>query len=236
MKAMILAAGRGERMRPLTDDCPKPLLQVGGRSLLEWHLIALARAGFRQVIINYAWQGAKIPAALGDGARYGLALHYSDEGDQPLETAGGIFKVLSFFEGGNFVVINGDIWTDFNFKNLPNLDAHAKAALILVPNPPQHPQGDFVLQHLLNAQGEAIANVVTEQQGSPRYTFSGIAVYNKNFFTDCKAGKFPLSPLLQAAACSGNVRGQLYQGLWHDIGTPERLKELDLRLAGGAIS
>ena len=253
MKAMILAAGRGERMRPLTDTMPKPLLPVGGRPLIEWHLVALARAGVREVVINHAWLGAQIIAALGDGARYGLAIRYSDEGDAALETGGGIFKALPSLGPGPFVVVNGDVWTDFDHRRLPELDAAALAALILVPNPPQHPRGDFALAPRATAieatagagagadAGAAVADracrhdVVAEPGAEPRYTFSGIGVYRPEFFAGCSPGKFPMLPLFRRAAAEGRLRGRLYQGQWHDIGTPERLRELDARLAGGAV-
>lgn len=242
-KAMILAAGRGERMRPLTDATPKPLLQVGGRALIEWHLQALARAGLREIVINHAWLGAQIPAALGDGARHGVALRYSDEGDAALETGGGIFKALPLLGPEPFVVVNGDVWTDFDHARLPRLDADALAALVLVPNPPQHPRGDFALRpSRAGAPAEAWAaaattpqDVVAEPGAEPRYTFSGIGVYRPEFFAGCTAGKFPMLPLFQKAAAAGRLRGQLYRGQWHDIGTPQRLRELDERLAGGAL-
>jgi MurNAc alpha-1-phosphate uridylyltransferase len=227
---MILAAGRGERMRPLTDRTPKPLLQVGGRRLIEWHLQALARAGVREVVVNHAWLGAQLPEALGDGARYGLRLHYSDEGDSALETGGGIFKALPWLGPEPFLVVNGDVWTDFDHARRPSLDAAALAALVLVPNPPQHPRGDFALRERASWR-----DVVADPDDGPRYTFSGIAVYRPEFFAGCEAGKFPLLPLFRRAAAAGRLRGQLYDGLWFDIGTPERLRELDERLAGGAV-
>lgn len=239
MKAMILAAGRGERMRPLTDHCPKPLLQVGGRSLLEWHLLALARAGVREVVINLAWQGAMIPAALGDGSRFGVRIAYSDEHEHALETAGGIIQALPLLGEAPFLVINGDIWTDFDYARPPRLDAEAQGSLILVPNPPQHPRGDFAL--LPRREGEAEADILAdpaalESAGAPqRFTFSGIAVYRSEFFAGVAAGRQPLLPLLRRAAAAGRLRGRLYQGLWSDVGTPDRLQELDERLAGGAL-
>lgn len=236
MKAMILAAGRGERMRPLTDTVPKPLLQVGGRPLIEWHLVALARAGFREVVINHAWLGDRIVAALGDGARYGVAIRYSDEGDSALETGGGIFKALPWLGPGPFAVVNGDVWTDFNHARLPVLDDAALAALVLVPNPPQHPAGDFALvPRAAEAGAGDLQDVVAEPGVAPRYTFSGIGVYRPEFFAGCSPGKFPMLPLFRAAAAAGRLRGRLYRGQWHDIGTPQRLRELDERLAGGAI-
>lgn len=230
MKAMILAAGRGERMRPLTDDRPKPLLEVGGRSLLAWHLGALARAGFRDVVINLSWQGAKIPAALGNGESFGLRLHYSDEGSVALETGGGIFRALSLLGPDPFLVVNGDVWSDFDPARAPRLDAQALAALVLVPNPPQHPHGDFGL-----ARGAETTNVIDAAEVSPRYTYSGIGVYRPEFFADCTDGRFPLLPLLQRAAAQQRLRGVLHQGAWSDVGTPQRLRELDDRLGAAAV-
>jgi MurNAc alpha-1-phosphate uridylyltransferase len=242
MRAMILAAGRGERMRPLTDAHPKPLLQVGGRALIEWHLQSLARAGFREVVINLSWLGAQIAAHLGTGQRFGLALRYSDEGPVPLETGGGIFRALPWLGPEPFVVVNGDVWTDYRYERLPQLDAAALAALVLVPNPPQHPRGDFVARARPDAAtGEAGWNIAADDAaavapaGLPRRTFSGIGVYRPEFFAGCSDGRFPLLPLLRRAAATHQLRAQLYDGEWHDIGTPERLRALDERLAGGAI-
>ncbi|MEY3464519.1 MAG: hypothetical protein RL603_117 [Pseudomonadota bacterium] len=227
---MILAAGRGERMRPLTDDLPKPLLDVGGRSLLAWHLTALARAGFRDVVINLSWQGAKIPAALGDGSAFGLRLHYSDEGPVALETGGGIFRALTLLGDAPFLVVNGDVWTDYDYARAPQLDAAALAALVLVPNPPQHPRGDFALERRLDH-----VDVVATPEVMPRHTYSGIGVYRPEFFEGCSDGRFPLLPLLLRAAEARRLRGELYQGAWSDVGTPARLRELDDRLGSAAV-
>ncbi len=236
MRAMILAAGRGERMRPLTDTRPKPLLEVGGRSLLAWHLAALARAGIHDIVINHAWLGAQIVAALGDGSRYGVRIRYSDENGSPLETAGGIIQALPLLGSEPFLVVNGDIWTDFDFARPPLLDAEATASLILVPNPPQHPRGDFGLLPRADGACDILAYPQRLQavDAAPRHTFSGIAVYRPEFFAACLPGRQPLLPLLCAAAAAGRVRGRLYRGLWSDVGTPERLHDLDERLAGGA--
>ncbi|MFM7397176.1 MAG: N-acetylmuramate alpha-1-phosphate uridylyltransferase MurU [Gammaproteobacteria bacterium] len=228
MRAMILAAGRGERMRPLTDERPKPLLEVGARSLLEWHLAALARAGIRDLVINHAWLGERIVEALGDGQRYGVRIQYSAEREGALETAGGIIQALPLLGSEPFLVVNGDIWTDFDFSRLPTLDEHALGCLILVPNPPQHPRGDFALRAREGGGFDIAAD------GSVRYTFSGLAVYRPEFFAGHAPGRRPLLPLLLEAAAAGRLRGRLCQGLWFDIGTPERLRELDERLAGGA--
>jgi MurNAc alpha-1-phosphate uridylyltransferase len=242
MKAMILAAGRGERMRPLTDARPKPLLEVGGRPLIEWHLQSLARAGFREVVINLSWLGDQIAAHLGAGERFGVAIRYSEEGPEPLETGGGIFRALRWLGPGPFVVVNGDVWTDYRHERLPRLDAAALAALVLVPNPPQHPRGDFLARpRAAVAPGEAGWDIAAETVGAdplpqaPRRTYSGIGVYRPEFFAGCSDGRFPLLPLLRRAAATGQLRAELYDGEWHDIGTPDRLRALDERLAGGAI-
>jgi MurNAc alpha-1-phosphate uridylyltransferase len=213
--AMILAAGRGERLRPLTDATPKPLLQVRGRPLIERHIVALARAGIERIVINLAWLGAQISEYLGDGARYGVAIVYSDERPQALETAGGIFRALPHLKPGPFAVVNGDVYTDFPFETLriaSNRDAH----LVLVPNPPQHPQGDFGLE-----QGLALAAAAS------RYTFSGVALYRPTFFDGCTDGVFPLKPLLVRSMAAGRCSAELYPGVWEDIGTAERLRALN---------
>lgn len=223
---MVLAAGRGERMRPLTDRTPKPLLSVGGRRLIEWHLLALARAGIREVIVNHAWLGAQIPAALGDGSRYGLALSYSDEGDAALETGGGIFKALPWLGDGPFLVVNGDVWCDLDLARLPTLAPGDTGLLVMVDNPPQHPRGDFVLDG---------GRIRDHAEGGPRLTFSGIALYRAAFFEGCVAGRFPMLPLFRRAAAAEQLAGVRHEGLWFDVGTPERLRELDERLAAGAL-
>jgi len=233
---MILAAGRGERMRPLTDRVPKPLLEVGGRSLIEWLLGALARAGFREVVVNHAWLGEQIPAALGDGRRFGLQIRYSPEGEA-LESGGGILRALPLLGPEPFLVVNGDIWTDFDFSRLPLLDEQALASLILVPNPPQHPRGDFALVPGATASLDVLADPerLAAADAPPRFTFAGIGVYRPEFFAGCADGRFPLLPLLRRAAAAQRLRGRVYQGLWFDIGTPERLRDLDERLAAGAV-
>ncbi len=222
MKAMILAAGRGERMRPLTDATPKALLKVGGKYLIEYHLLALAAAGIREVVINYAHLGEQFEPALGDGSRYGVSITYSPEGESGLETGGGIFNALPLLGEDPFMVINADIWIDYPFQNLlqhPSGQAH----LVLVPNPSQHPQGDFALQgDRVLAQGLSEAEVCL--------TFSGIGVYHPALFAQCQAGTFPLAPLLRTAMQKGQVSGEHYKGSWFDVGTPERLQQLDLFL------
>lgn len=219
MKAMVLAAGRGERLRPLTDHTPKPLLEVRGRPLIEHLLGALADAGVREVVVNLAWLGARLRAALGDGQRFGLSLRYSDEGDRALETGGGIRHALPLLGGGPFIVVNGDVWTDFRFEALCRPDALAPgdlARLVLVPNPPHHPRGDFGLEG-----GRVRAEAAT------RHTFSGIGLYRAALFDASGAGAFPLAPLLRAAAAADRVAGDLYAGVWSDIGSIERLRALE---------
>jgi MurNAc alpha-1-phosphate uridylyltransferase len=218
---MVLAAGRGERMRPLTDTTPKPLLAVAEKPLIAWHLEALARAGIQDIVINLSWLGERIRSALGDGSRYGVRIQYSDEGPVALETGGGIFNALPLLGSEPFLVVNGDTWTDFDFREL-ELDAEALARLVLVPNPPHHPRGDFGIE------GQSIVERETE-----RFTYSGIGLYRPEFFAGCTAGKFPLLPLLKRAIEAGRLRGQVHRGEWLDIGSPERLSALDARLRQG---
>ncbi|MEZ5541946.1 MAG: nucleotidyltransferase family protein [Pseudomonadota bacterium] len=215
MKAMILAAGRGERMRPLTDATPKALLRVGGQSLIEHHIRALARAGIVELVVNHAHLGAQILAALGDGSRYGVGITYSAETGGALETGGGIFKALPLLGPAPFVVVNADVWTDFDFARLPH-GLTGLAHLVLVDNPPQHPAGDF-----------ALADGRIGQHGSAMLTFSGIGVYRPALFEDCTPGAFPLAPLLRRAMDAGLVTGEHYSGQWYDIGTPQRLETLN---------
>lgn len=222
MRAMILAAGRGERMRPLTDSCPKPLLQVGGKALIEYHIEALARADCREIVINHAWLGEQLENYLGDGTRYGVRLQYSREGTA-LETAGGIIQALPLLGEAPFIVVNGDIWTDYPLAGLPTQPA-GLAHLVLVDNPPQHPEGDFVLRdHRVLAE---------DKRG--KLTFSGIAVYQPALFTGLTPGVRPLAPLLRQAMQQQQVSGEHYTGRWFDIGTPQRLTELDAMLTGQA--
>lgn len=219
MKAMLLAAGRGERMRPLTDHTPKPLLVAGGKPLIVWHLEALARAGVREVIINLSWLGAQIRAAVGDGRDFGLRVQYSEEGSPPLETGGGIFQALPLLGPEPFLVVNGDTFTDIDLSAL-RLSATADACLVLVPNPPQHPRGDFDLA------GQSILD------RDPRpLTYSGIGIFSAALFAGCTAGRFALLPLFQRACAAGRLQGQRHDGVWRDIGTPERLAALDRELA-----
>lgn len=220
MKAMILAAGRGERMRPITDHIPKPLVPVAGRPLIEYHVLALARAGFREIVINLAYRGAQIREALADGSRLGVRIEYSDEGPEPIETGGGIFKALPLLGGAPFLVVNGDIWTDYDFSKLRPLEEDAHARLVMVDNPAHHKtRGDF------GFDGDFLIESDTD-----RYTYSGIGVYSPEFFAGCQPGKFPLLPLLKRAIATRRLRGELYRGVWSDIGTPERLAALEASL------
>ena len=219
MKAMLLAAGRGERLRPITDTTPKPLVRVGGKPLIAWHLAALARAGIREVVINLSWLGEQVRAAVGDGAAWGLAVRYSEEGPVPLETGGGIFRALPQLGPGPFLVVNSDIWIELPFGELALADT-AHAHLVLVPNPPHHPHGDFGLD------GEQVVS-----RDSERFTYGGVGLYRPEFFAGCTAGRFPLLPLLNRAIAARALRGQLYRGLWSDVGTAERLAQLEERLS-----
>jgi MurNAc alpha-1-phosphate uridylyltransferase len=238
MKALIFAAGLGERMRPLTDHTPKPLLEVGGKPLIAWHLEKLARLGVREVVVNTSWLATKFPETLGDGSRWDLRLHYSYEGPSALETGGGMWHALPLLqESGDanapFLAINGDIWCDYDLARLPRApvgDAH----LVLVANPAQHPAGDFALAD----DGQVLA------EGESRLTFSGIGLYRPSLLANWRdviaeapgAGDFPprfkLAPLLRAAMARGRVSGERHPGLWTDVGTPQRLAQLNQELAG----
>lgn len=219
MKAMILAAGRGERMRPLTDHTPKPLLPVAGLAIIEHTITQLVSAGFHDLIINHAHLGERIERHLGDGSRYGASIQYSSEGQQALETAGGIINALPLLGEGAFLVVNGDIFTDFPFAELKHRPIDL-AHLVLVSNPEHHPQGDFCLDD----SGKLSANC------SQQLTFSGIGLYRPQLFANTPAGISKLGPLLRQAIADRRVTGQQYSGLWMDIGTPERLQELDFLL------
>lgn len=217
MYAMILAAGRGERLRPLTDSIPKPLLKAGPRLLIEHHLHALSAAGFSDVVINLGHLGQQIIDYLGDGSRYQLSIHYSDERNAVLETGGGIVKALPLLKSDPFLVINGDIWTDLDLSNLPER-IDSLAHLVLVKNPEHHSRGDFSLhENLVKEEGSHL----------PSWTYSGMAVFSHAFFDQCKEERFPLAPLLRKHIAQGQVTGEVYNGLWFDIGTRERLDELN---------
>jgi len=213
MIAMILAAGRGERLRPLTDRIPKSLVEVRGQSLLERHLEAVRAAGVSSVVINLGWLGERIVERVGSGARFGLDVIYSQEGDNVLETGGGIHKALPMLGPDPFLVVNADVYTDMPFPPA-KLAADELGHLVLVPTPGYRAQGDFDLE------GGLVRNSKT-----PSLTFSGVAIYRPEFFEGCKPGRFPLAPMLRAAADRGLLGGSLYQGLWADVGTPERLAE-----------
>lgn len=220
MKAMILAAGLGTRMRPLTDHTPKPLLAAGGKPLIVWHIERLRSAGITELVINHAWLGDQLEAALGDGEQFGVSIVWSREGE-PLETAGGIRRALPLLGDAPFLVVNGDIWTDMPFEQL-RLGEHELAQLMLVDNPAHNPRGDF---HL--ASDGKVRDNVERDNGSPRLTFSGVGLYRPRLFADLADGEAKLAPLLRAAMQHDAVSGQHFQGQWWDIGTPERLQQLD---------
>jgi MurNAc alpha-1-phosphate uridylyltransferase len=211
MRAMILAAGRGERLRPLTDSIPKPLIEVGGKSLIEYHIQALAQAGFREIVINQGHLGHLLPPAIGDGSRWNIAIHWSDEQPEALETGGGIHKALPQLGSSPFLVVNGDIWTDFPFAQLRAVKCDW-AHLVMIPNPPQHHRGDF-----------ALVNARIRNEGGDKLTFSGIGVYHPRLFDGCTPGKFSIVPLLRSAMDNHFVTGEIHKGRWEDIGTLERL-------------
>lgn len=236
MKALVFAAGKGERMRPLTDRTAKPLLHVGGKPLIAWHLERLAAIGVRDVVINTSWLAGQFPETLGDGAHWGLRLHYSFEGPEPLETGGGMLHALPLLrddEGGDapFLAINGDIWTDVDFARLPT-EPRGLAHLVMIANPDHNPRGDFVLDD----DGRM------HSDGAQRLTFAGIGVYRPDLLRDWHTvigdapgideapPRFKLAPLLRAAMARSEVTGELHGGAWTDVGTPGRLAELDARL------
>lgn len=232
MKAMILAAGRGERMRPLTDHTPKPLLLAGGEPLIGRHLRRLKAAGINEIVINHAWLGAKIEAALGTGDAYGVRIAYSPETEGGLETAGGIATALPLLGNEPFLVVNGDIFTDFDFQaavqTAQTLSENHLAHLWLIDNPPHHPNGDFILQP------NSLLSANCGDSGSLKHTFSGIGIYRPELFTNTpphQAAK--LAPLLRSAMTKQQVGGSLHRGLWLDVGTPERLAQADALARAG---
>jgi MurNAc alpha-1-phosphate uridylyltransferase len=269
VKALIFAAGLGERMRPLTDTMPKPLLVAGGKPLIEWHLEKLAAIGIREVVVNTSWLAEQFPRTLGDGSRWGIDLHCIYEGETPLETGGGMWNALPFLRDNDeaFIAVNGDVWTDYDFSLLPD-EPTGEAHLVLVDNPPQHPRGDFSLKpltrlrHPLPAGGERENTDVPSHRGKgekvpqadegrigevasdgdSKLTFSGIGVYRPSLFDEWRAvignapgadetpPRFKLAPLLRAAMARGAVTGEHHRGKWTDVGTPERLAELDASL------
>jgi N-acetyl-alpha-D-muramate 1-phosphate uridylyltransferase len=222
MKAFILAAGRGERMRPLTDTTPKPLLMAGGKPLIVWHLERLAASGFDEIIINHAHLGEQIEVALGDGRQFGLNIRYSPEPPGALETAGGIAHALPLLGSESFLVVNGDVWCDWDFERAHAL-AGRQAHLVFVTNPPQHADGDFCLD------GETVR--YASSGIGPTLTYAGTGVFSPEFFAKVPAGAImKMRPLLDAAIAQGIVTGERHAGRWVDVGTPERLTELDLEI------
>ena len=224
MKAMILAAGHGKRMLPLTQSTPKPLLRAGEHSLIEWQILKLASAGIFDLVINLHHLGDQIPAALGDGARLGVHIQYSPE-TELLETAGGIINALPLLGTEAFVVVNGDVWTDYDYTRLNAAAArlqatHLLAHLVLVPNAEHHPRGDFYLDN----------KGCVSDQGEPRLTFSGISVLHPQLFSGLTVQRLPLLPVLRQAMTRQQVSGEYFAGDWQDIGSPERLKALECRL------
>jgi N-acetyl-alpha-D-muramate 1-phosphate uridylyltransferase len=232
MKALILAAGLGERMRPLTDTTPKPLLAAGGKPLIAWHLEKLAASGVRDVVVNTSWLADQFPRRLGDGSRWGMHLIYSYEGATPLETGGGMYNALRLLGDAPFVAVNGDTWTDYDFSLLPR-EPEGDAHLVLVDNPSQHPHGDFAL----------CDDGHVDSDGPARLTFSGIGVYRRALFdgwrdiignapgVDQAPPRFKLAPLLRAAMARGAISGEHHRGRWTDVGTPQRLAQLDAELS-----
>ena len=217
---MILAAGHGERMRPLTDDTPKPLLPAGGKPLLQYHLEKLAAAGITDVVINTGRLGGQIEAHFGNGRARGFRIAYSHEGEAPLDTGGGIRRSLPLLGAGPFLVVNGDIWIACDFRRLPQDLGTDLAHLVMVANPPHHPQGDFILEDgRLAADGDG-----------PRLTYAGVGVFAPELFRDCRKEVFPLAPLLRDAMRQGRVSGEYFAGDWLDVGTPDRLQELDSKI------
>jgi len=228
VNVLILAAGRGERLRPLTDTLPKPLLPVAGIPLIERLIMSLARYDFTDIVVNYAYLGDQIEAKLGTGEQFGVDLKYSKEPIQALETGGGIFNALPLLCSDPFLVLNSDIWTDFPFATLP-VKFESLAHLVLVDNPQHNLDGDFVL----DAENKVSTKDQDPKSGSI-LTFSGIGVYNHELFANCKPGRYPLAPIIVDAAQQGLVSGQHYQGRWIDVGTPERLIEAERAIVESA--
>lgn len=216
MKAMILAAGLGTRMRPLTDHTPKPMLKVAGKPLIQHQIERLVAAGVNEIVINHAYLGEQIESYLKDGAQFNCSISYSAE-SEPLETGGGIFKALPLLGEDPFLLVNGDVWIDMDYGELTNRTSRELAHLVLVPNPEHNPKGDFVLEGMNVGYGEA----------NERYTFSGVSVIHPQLFEGCEPGVFKLAPLLKKAMDKQQVSGEVYSGYWLDVGTPERLTELE---------
>lgn len=225
MKAMILAAGLGTRMRPLTLETPKPLLQVGGQPLIVWHIQALKKVGVDEIVINCAWLADKLIQALGDGSQFGVKIHWSRE-TEALETAGGIIQALPLLGDTPFILINGDVWTRFNLQQLVDVTLQDDLAhLVLVDNPPQYPEGDFVLD-----QGRVFSGFNTEGadiRAAEKLTFSGLSLLSPQLFAGLATGTRPLAPILRQAMQQGRISGTKMSSIWIDVGTPERLTQLD---------
>lgn len=219
---MVLAAGRGERLRPLTDELPKPLIEVGGRPLIAWHLERLAAAGCREAVINLGHLGERIRDALGTGERFGLVIRYSEEPPGALETGGGIVNALPLLGDDPFLLLNGDCWTDLDLSSL-RLPRGDVAHLAMVDNPPHNPAGDFALE------AGRVRN-----EGEPKLTYAGIAILHPALFEDCRPGRFPLTPLLRDAAARDRAGGTRHGGAWFDVGTVERLADLRKYLEAGS--
>ncbi|MFW2161631.1 N-acetylmuramate alpha-1-phosphate uridylyltransferase MurU [Acinetobacter beijerinckii] len=229
MKAMILAAGLGNRMRPLTLHTPKPLLEVGGKPLIVWHIEKLQAVGVTEIVINTAWLGDKLVTALGDGSQFGVTILWSHEGEG-LETAGGIINALPLLGDEPFILVNGDVWTTMNFSSLLNFQlGDQQAHLVLVENPPQHLKGDFVLSNEL-------AYTFEQEQMGEALTYSGIAVLAPKMFSGLEQGKRPLAPLLKQAMLQKQVSAEKMQAIWVDVGTPERLEQLDQQIKQNAFA
>ena len=241
MKALILAAGLGERMRPLTNTTPKPLLLAGGKPLIAWHIEKLAAMGVRDIVVNTSWLADRFPEVLGDGTQWGVRLHYSYEGPTPLETGGGMWHARTLLGDAPFLAVNGDIWTDVDFAALPHEPA-GDAHLILVDNPAHHPTGDFILRD----DGRVDSDAEAGSHAATRLTFSGVGVYRATLFDDWRSTigaapgadedppRFKLAPLLRTAMQVGRVSGSHHRGQWTDVGTPERLAQLDATLRATA--
>nr|WP_315277297.1 nucleotidyltransferase family protein [uncultured Acinetobacter sp.] len=229
MKAMILAAGMGNRMRPLTLHTPKPLLKVGGKPLIVWHIEKLQKIGVQEIVINTAWLGEKLVDALGDGSQFGVKILWSHEG-QGLETAGGIIKALPLLGNEPFILVNGDVWTTMDFAPLLNVQLQDDLAhLVLVENPVQHPQGDFTLS------GNK-AYTFEQARSGENLTYSGVAVMHPQMFDGLESGKRPLAPLLKQAMQQEKISAHKLQGVWMDVGTPERLNALDQQIQQGVYA
>lgn len=229
MKAMILAAGLGNRMRPLTLHTPKPLLEVGGNPLIVWHIEKLQKVGVTEIVINTAWLGEKLANALGDGSQFGVKILWSHEGEG-LETAGGIINALPLLGDEPFILVNGDVWTTMDFASLLDVQlGEQQAHLVLVENPPQHLKGDFILSN-------GLAYTFEQEQSGEALTYSGIAVLHPRMFAGLENGKRPLAPLLKQAMQQQQVLAEKMQAVWVDVGTPERLQQLDQHIKQGVFS